>query len=518
VRLRKARIGDVRLRSEQTAAAKSWVFAALVGIACALIPLLTSASGQSADQQSAPGIFVKGTVRDGAGASVADATVVLEEKGRGSVEGKTGADGSFSFLALRAGTYVVLAKKMGVGDAASEPMKLSPGEKRQVDLVLGAKAGAQKKAADQMEFSDAPNFTVAGVTDWSNAGLHGSDANARTSEALNRETLALNNADERATESAASAKPSAAEAHRLAGDRAEKAGDALSAEREYEAAVRSDPSEANYFSWGTELLVHKAVQPAIEVFTKGAAAHPRSARILIGLGAALFAGNAPQEAARKICAAADLQPSDATAYLFLGKMQSAVGQELPCAKEKLGRFVQEQPGNAQAKYYYAVALWRSVRSAGSVNVEKGKDPPSQSDGAAHAVTPSRNEGCQDGAEPCSAPTKNGEDTLAFQEKLLQEAVRLEPKLGEAHLQLGILYSEQGKFPLAIQAYQNAIGAKHDLADAHYRLGQAYKRIGEQAKAEREFAAYKQVQTAQSAQLERQRKELQQFVVVLKEKK
>ena len=46
-----------------------------------------------------------------------------------------------------------------------------------------------------MEFADTPNFTVAGVTDYSNAGLHGSDARVRTSEALNQETLALKSAN-----------------------------------------------------------------------------------------------------------------------------------------------------------------------------------------------------------------------------------------------------------------------------------------------------------------------------------
>ena len=42
-----------------------------------------------------------------------------------------------------------------------------------------------------MEFADKPNFTVAGVTDWTAVGGHGSDATLRTSEALARETTTL---------------------------------------------------------------------------------------------------------------------------------------------------------------------------------------------------------------------------------------------------------------------------------------------------------------------------------------
>ena len=49
-----------------------------------------------------------------------------------------------------------------------------------------------------MEYADAPNFTVAAVTDWTAAGGHGSDTSLRTSEALNRETLRLKAAADRA--------------------------------------------------------------------------------------------------------------------------------------------------------------------------------------------------------------------------------------------------------------------------------------------------------------------------------
>ena len=42
-----------------------------------------------------------------------------------------------------------------------------------------------------MEFFDKPNFTIAGVTDWTAVGGHGSDSALRTSEDLARETLTL---------------------------------------------------------------------------------------------------------------------------------------------------------------------------------------------------------------------------------------------------------------------------------------------------------------------------------------
>ena len=53
--------------------------------------------------------------------------------------------------------------------------------------VLWAQAPATPKPAvsgAQIEFADDPNFAVAGVTDWTAVGGHGSDAVLRTSEDL----------------------------------------------------------------------------------------------------------------------------------------------------------------------------------------------------------------------------------------------------------------------------------------------------------------------------------------------
>jgi Carboxypeptidase regulatory-like domain len=97
--------------------------------------------------QPRPAIIVSGTVRDSAGTPITDATVSFEEKGTSaSIDAKTAADGTFSFLSLRAGTYVVRARKDGLREAASGPLELSLGQKKQLDLVLAsAKPSAHTK-------------------------------------------------------------------------------------------------------------------------------------------------------------------------------------------------------------------------------------------------------------------------------------------------------------------------------------------------------------------------------------
>ena len=124
-----------------------------------------------------------------------------------------------------------------------------------------------------MEFADKPNFTVAGVTDWTAVGGHGSDATLRTSEALARETLTLKpDGSGRTTTMDRSVPQHDADLHRQLGELDEKMGDPLAAVHEDEQAVRLDPSEQNYFAWGSELLLHRAVWQAAEVFRNGSKA------------------------------------------------------------------------------------------------------------------------------------------------------------------------------------------------------------------------------------------------------
>jgi tetratricopeptide (TPR) repeat protein len=455
---------------------------------------------------------VQGTIRDTAGKPVAVATVLLEEKG-GSwrVEAKTNAAGAFMLSVSHPGTYIVRAKKSGWRDAVIDPLVLSLGDRKQVDLVLvtlqsinpdsPTPTPSANSPPGAMEFNDGPNFTIAGVTDWSNLGLHGSAASSKTSESLAKETLTLkssetdivpaessgkqyevalayrakgNLAEARLEVRNALAKADDAEGHRLLGELNERLNDPLDAVREYEKAARMDPSEQNYFEWGSELLLHKAAQPAAEVFAKGSTAHPNSARMLTGLGAALYSNGSWDEAARRLCAASDLEPANTAPYLFLGKIEKATPAPLPCSEQKLARFVQQQPGNALANYYYAISIWKR---------EKGSEKPAD---------------------------------LKEVETLLEKSIAIDPKLDEAYLQLGVLQFGKGDFEQAIRNFKKAIEVNPRLSEAHRQLGLVYQRTGEKVKAQEEFQAYEQVEKEEAAEIERQRRELRQFLIILKD--
>jgi tetratricopeptide (TPR) repeat protein len=512
----------------------------------AILLLLLWTSALCAQQGPA---MIQGTVRDRAGAPVIDAAVRLERDGNSLLQTMTKPDGSFSFTGLASGIYVVSAEKAGqrsvgttVNTDASEGKAL---------LALTLDAAGSSKQAPPMEFADSPNFTVAAVTDWTAAGGHGSDAVLRTSEALNREALALkpsgngtasasgepgesesvlkaavarNPGDAEANRKLGEfylranrfqdaipllreasklepdraqndyelalalagngdlagareqianllAKTDNADAHRLAGELDEKLGDPLAAVHEFERAVGEDPSEENYFEWGTELLLHRAVWQAKDVFSAGVKAYPKSARMLTALGAALFAGALYDEATQRLCQASDLNPADPEPYLFMGKIEISAPNPLACVDVKLARFVELRPQDPLANYYYAMTVWK----------QKGQSID--------------------------------QATLQRVEDMLTKAVTLDPGCGEAYLQLGVLESTRSNYARAIGYYTKAIQANPQLSDAHYRLGVAYDRVGDKEKAKAEFQLHDEIEKQQAALVEKQRREVKQFLVV-----
>ncbi len=550
----------------------SWGGLALLLASFMSSPLSPALGQDSTPQQEAQ---VEGTVRDSAGKAVAGASVVLQREDQSKAAAtKTDSGGTFMFVAVRAGKYTVKVEKFGTHDAIESSVNLVPAEKKHCDLVFRgageasarpASTASASTASSTIELDDRPNFVVAGITDSTGSGGHGSETRMRTGEVLAKETLNLEAGESKGVSSAAGGsasreslasesalraallrsprsfeanhglgefyfhsekyreaipllqtayqanpedhanafeltlafkacgefaqareqvnrmlanekelrKQDEADLRRVLGDLDEKLEDPLEAVREYERAAGLDASEQNYFAWGAELLLHRAVAPALEVFGRGVRLHPDSARMLAGLGAALYTSGSVEEAAQRLCAASDLSPSDSAPYLFLGEMQEATSTPLPCIEQKLARFARDQPENAFANYYYALALWKR---------DRGSENP---------------------------------DALRQVEALLRKSSAIDPRLDLAYLQLGNLNFARGAFQEAVAAYRKAVAANPAGGEAHYRLGLTYKRIGEGVEAQREFEEYKQLDKTETAAIERQRRELRQFIFVLK---
>jgi len=55
-----------------------------------------------------------------------------------------------------------------------------------------------------------------------------------------------------------------------------------------------------------------------------------------------------------------------------------------------------------------------------------------------------------------------------------------------------------------------------LGEAYYRLGLTYRRIGKESKAEQDFLVYEKVEKTETVTIEGQRRELRQFLIILKD--
>jgi predicted Zn-dependent protease len=260
-----------------------------------------------------------------------------------------------------------------------------------------------------------------------------------------------------------------AELHNLLGQIEEKGGHFVTAANEFEAAAHKDPSESNLFDWASELLLHRTLEPAIEVFRNASERYPSSGRLAIGLGIAFYSRGIYDEAVKSLLRAADLSPSDPRCYLFLSKAYDSSPSQADEVIERFRRFSELQPNDARAQYYYAVSLWKGKRA-------------------------------QDSAVD-----------LTRIEMLLRKAIALDPQLSEAHFQLGNLLSDRAQHADAIPQYLAALNSNSDLADAHYRLGQAYVHTGQKDKAQAQFAIYQEQRAQHLADLDKQRAEIRQFV-------
>jgi tetratricopeptide (TPR) repeat protein len=497
---------------------------------------------------------VRGTVHDSRGVPVEGATAHLCPQGaRGDVTLRTDAKGAYRYESLAAGEYTIRVEKSGYSDASFGPFALREGQNTTIELILTLPAEKSRGTTTEApQFFDQPQFTVAGVTDATNHGGHGSDAVSRTTQSLAHDVKSLDTEhadaalaaeteaswraalqrdpadfdanchlgtmlasrgkpvdalpflerahqgrlddyqsahelakayaavgryqDARVVTEAALVNHDGADLHHLLADLDEKQQRPLQAVHEYQRAAELDPSEPNLFDWGTELLLHRTLQPAIEVFTRGHRLFPQSSRMLVGLGVAWYASGSRDQASNYVCQASDLNPADPNPYRVLGKMEIAETASSEAVAERLARFSQLQPTSAEANYYYAVALWKQNRTSKSTEVSRQV------------------------------------------ESLLEKARQLDPKLAAASLQLGVLFEERRNPDRAIEKYQEAITADPQLREAHYRLAQLYRRTGEKLKAEQELAAYNRISKEVTERNEREAHEIPQFVYTLRDSK
>ena len=190
------------------------------------------------------------------------------------------------------------------------------------------------------------------------------------------------------------------ELHGLLGRIDEEQAKYVEAANEFASAAYLEPSEDNLFAWGSELLLHRAYEPAIAVFQQATVRYPQAPRLWVGLGMSLYSRGEYEPSVHALMQATDLNAQDPRCYLFLSKAYLSSPSQAEAVIERFHHYAEMKPADAMAQYYCAMSLWKGRRlNAEAIDFPKG-------------------------------------------ESLLQRSVALDATNAEVHLELGILYSDQ----------------------------------------------------------------------------
>jgi tetratricopeptide (TPR) repeat protein len=248
-----------------------------------------------------------------------------------------------------------------------------------------------------------------------------------------------------------------ADVHTLLGDIETAAHSNKAAAAEYQIAANMDPSEDRIFDFGRSLLIFGS-DAAIRIFSYGAEKYPKSVILRIGLGEAFNLNGQYGKAAEVLCQAMDVDPDDARPIGFLEELPAVSSENSKQIDLRLLRFLKTHPDNAKANYYRARNLLNP----------SDKTEPSKGD-------------------------------MATGERLLRNAIRLNPQLAGAHYELGWLFERESRPNDASLYYEHAVKLDPSQKKYHYRLWFVYRAMGKTEKAEQQFRAFQRLRAAEVAE-------------------
>ncbi len=245
-----------------------------------------------------------------------------------------------------------------------------------------------------------------------------------------------------------------ADLHSLLAEVYEKRQMFLPAAQQFQRAAQLDPTEDTVVAWGAELLRHGNLKEAEQVFNSGVKLYPQSWRMNTGLGITQHVLGDDGDAIRTLIRAADLNPADPRSYSFLKIIDQVPADLMPEVTSRFRQYAQQYPERAEGQYLYAASLWRADE------------------------------------------VLNQTEDSGRIESLLKTAIALDPKLAEAHTQLGILYARRGEYTRAAAEFEQTIKLDPGQATAHYHLGQVLIHLGQKETAEEQLKVFRKLHAEQ----------------------
>jgi Flp pilus assembly protein TadD len=261
-----------------------------------------------------------------------------------------------------------------------------------------------------------------------------------------------------------------AEIHRLLARSDEGVGAFQQASLEYQVAAALEPTEANFYGAGYELILAGSAAAAVMVFDAGTARYPESITLTLGMGTADFLLGQSAEATRIFLRCAMLHPDDSRLYPFLSASFTISGIDPDAVESTFARYYQLHPEDANAAYFYALMLVH----------------------------------------------RNSADTIKASvdaETLLKRAIQLEPLFAKAHLQLGNVYLDGRDYTHAAEEFATALRLDPGLWETRYKLSAAYKRTGQLELADQQMRLFLAKKSQNASENQASGPQLEEFLSV-----
>ena len=523
--------------------------------ACAIAALLgilaPSARGQAGGKQGSSAI--EGTVSGPQNHPLAGVTVTLKPaEAAEPIGAQTDSQGRYRFSALSPGTYILHANLAGYRSSADRSVTLVSGHVASVNLVLTpmAVSSPEKAATPAIEYSDEPEFTVAGVTDPAGLGGHGSDAVVRAKEALAKDTVALNRGAPDGAKPVSPSTPGSPSAATAVGPPGENISEdmrlgkfLLEEDKPLQALPYLDRASklapGNYeISYTLALACDRARQfQQADRILEVLLAHQDRAE-LHALRADVFEHqDRIVEAAREYARAAQMDPSEPNLFawgadLLLHRAYIPATEVFEKGHRLFPKSARMLAGLGVASYSRGSAE-QGIRQLieacdlapndpdpylflGKIqDVEKSEPPEILARFKRFVRLQPQNPRAYYYYAVGLSKSQDDSETSNEVEALLLKSVVLDPRFGDAYLRLGILYFRRRDFPRAIAAYQQAVENTPLPAEAHYRLAQVYREAGKTEDARREIALFDEASKKRADEAERDRRETGQLVYTMR---
>jgi len=219
--------------------------------------------------------------------------------------------------------------------------------------------------------------------------------------------------------------------------------DAPRAAKEFQEAIRLDPTRAVYYLDLAQLFLdHETPEPAELVLKNGLERFPKNAEALRLLGLADYAQGKNQEALDAFLKAIDADPDAESAYASLEPLLPDLQQRAPEVIAKLERFSGRRPESPIGPFLLAL-----------IDSEKS-------------------------------------------EALLRRAIHVAPTFWPAYFELHKILKSQERWEEAAAALEKTVKLNPDFAPAHYALAEYYNRKGDRARAAKERELHHKLLTEQ----------------------